>query len=490
MGVALRPGRRRLLACLDMTKASSDRVATPTRRGALAGLATGAGAALLASAPTASALVPAGARGAGASIPSSPTAAASPTPGAMQLFTDPALNFAALLALGGAGFGSSEVGEVLTAVNAINAAGADQQTFTAEFRRWGDRLTATATRHPQTRRFRSLRAAQYYDQALFFVLGSDTPGDEEELYLAGRRSWDEFARLCTPAAITDRVRYEGETSLPVWFFRPDASGRARPTVILTNGSDGQNVDMWTYGVSAALARGWNALVYDGPGQGQLLFVDQVVFTPRWERVVSLLVDWLERRSDVDEGRIALTGLSMGGDLAPRAAAFERRIAALAAMPGTLSPWLGFPPELRSIVTPDKAETNRIWNEEVVPELSQEEAGAIKKRVEPFSIPAMLAARQGRIFTDFWTPAQRIMALDITRVVGRIKCPTLVLDYDDEQFYPGQPRAFYELLRAPKDYELLTAATGAQLHCSPMAPQQHCEVVFDWLEDTLGRGRRP
>ncbi|MFG2029968.1 alpha/beta hydrolase family protein [Streptomyces sp. NPDC048825] len=408
----------------------------------------------------------------------------------MQLFTDPALNFAALLALGGAGFGSSEVGEVLTAVNAINAAGADQQTFTAEFRRWGDRLTATATRHPQTRRSRSLRAAQYYDQALFFVLGSDTPGDEEELYLAGRRSWDTFARLCTPAATTDQVPYEGGTSIPVWFFRPDTSGRARPTVILTNGSDGQNVDMWTYGVSAALARGWNALVYDGPGQGQLLFVDQVVFTPRWERVVSPLVDWLERRRDVDERRIALTGLSMGGDLAPRAAAFERRIAALAAMPGVLSPWLGFPPELRSIVSPDKAETNRIWNEEVVPELSPEEAATIEKRVEPFSIPAMLAARQGRIFTDFWTPAQRIMALDITGIVGRIKCPTLVLDYDDEQFYPGQPRAFYELLRAPKDFQLLTAATGAQLHCSPMAPQQHCELVFDWLEDTLGRGHRP
>ncbi|MFI1400070.1 alpha/beta hydrolase family protein [Streptomyces sp. NPDC020681] len=474
-----------------MTNTSSDRAARPTRRGAIAGLTAGAGAALLASAPTASALVDAGARGPAKSTPPPTTGAASPTPGAMQLFTDPALNFAGLLALGGAGYGASEVGEVLTAVNAINAAGADQQTFTAEFRRWGDRLAATATRHPQTRRSRSLRAAEYYGQALFFVLGSETPGDEEELYLAGRRSWDTFARLCTPAAITDQVRYEGGTPLPVWFFRPDDSGKARPTVILTNGSDGQNVDMWTYGVSAALARGWNALVYDGPGQGQLLFVDQVVFTPTWERVVSPLVDWLERRSDVDRRRIALTGLSMGGNLAPRAAAFERRIAALVAMPGCLSPWLGFPEELRSIVTPDKAETNRIWNEEVVPELSPDEAATIKKRVEPFSIPAMLAARQGRIFTDFWTPAQRIMALDITGVVSRIKCPTLVLDYEDEQFYPGQPRAFYDLLRAPKDFELLTAATGAQLHCSPMAPQQHCEVVFDWLEDTLGgRGRRP
>lgn len=33
---------------------------------------------------------------------------------------------------------------------------------------------------------------------------------------------------------------------------------------------------------------------------------------------------------------------------------------------------------------------------------------------------------------------------------------------------------------------LTGATGAQLHCSPMAPQQHCDVVFDWPADVTHR----
>ncbi|MFJ5208349.1 MULTISPECIES: alpha/beta hydrolase family protein [Streptomyces] len=455
----------------------------PSRRTALAGLFAGAAGAVGAvglGAPAASA-TPAGAVAAG------PIPDGSPTPGAMQLFADPGLNFGALLALGAAGARASEVGEVLTAVNAINAAGANENTYTAEFRAWGDRLDSLRTGHRETDRFRSLRAAQYYGQALFFVLGSHTPGDEEPLYLAGRRNWDRFARLCDPAAITDRVPY-GRTPLPVWFFRPDASGTPRPTVILTNGSDGQNVDMWTYGVMAALDRGWNALVYDGPGQGQLLFVDEVVFTPRWERVVGPLIDWLLRRSDVDGRRIALTGLSMGGNLAPRAAAFDHRIAALVAMPGCLDPWLAFPAELREILTPDREETNRIWNEEVVPELGPSEAYLVKKRFEPFSVEAMLEARRGRMFTDFWTAARRVAAMDISGVVRRIEAPTLVLDYEDEQFYPGQPREMYELLRAPKEYIRLTSATGAQLHCSPMAPQQHCEVVFDWLEDTVGRGR--
>jgi hypothetical protein len=404
----------------------------------------------------------------------------------MTLFDDPGFNFNALLALGGSGFGSAEVGEVLTAVNAINKAGLSAQTYTRVFRELGDRLLTTpkgSTPGRQTARFRALRAAQYYGQALFFVLGSDDPGSEEQLYRAGRRAWDAFCARCDPAPVTAGVPY-GRTLMPVWFFRPDGADRRRPTVILTNGSDGQNVDMWTYGVSAAMDRGWNALVYDGPGQGQLLFVNQVVFTPRWEKVVTPLVDWLADRSDVDTGRIALTGLSMGGDLAPRAAAFEHRIAALVAMPGTVSPWRGFPPEIRAILTPDKNRTNTVWNKEVVPALSPSDAATLKKRFEPFSVQAMTEAREGRMFTDFWTPARLIASLDISDVVGRIKAPTLVLDYEFEQFYPGQPRQMYDRLTAARDYVKLTAATGAQLHCSPMAPQEHCEVVFDWLQEKL------
>lgn len=366
-----------------MTNVSADRAPGPTRRTTLTGLVGGAGALLAAGCSTSPATAPTARRTARAYA-----SASDPTPGVMTLFKDPAFNFNGLLALGGSGFGAAEVGEVLTAVNTINKAGLSAQTYTETFMSLGDQLRrppSSGRPEAETTRARMLRAAQYDAQALFFVLGSDTPGIEPQLYQAGRDAWDTFCARCTPPPVTARVPY-GKTPMPVWFFRPDSSGKRRPTVILTNGSDGQNVDMWTYGVAAALRRGWNALVYDGPGQGQLLFIDQVVFTPRWETVVTPLVDWLSARQDVLTDKIALTGLSMAGDLAPRAAAFERRIAALVAMPGVLSPWLGFPPEIREILTPDKEETNRIWNKEVVPGLSPSEAATMKKRIEPFSVP--------------------------------------------------------------------------------------------------------
>ncbi|WP_256105768.1 S9 family peptidase [Streptomyces sp. ODS05-4] len=480
---------------MDVNPAPEATDGAPTRRRLLTTLAAGAGAAALpalAGCTTATS----GTTGTAAAQPTgSPSGSTSPgtadrdaAPGAMQLFDDPDFNFQALFALGAAGEGATEVGETLTAVNAVNQAGVNNQSYTETFRSWGDRLAEQAQGageddEPQTQGFRALRSSAYYEQALYFVLGSAEPDHEQRLYQAGRDSFDTFARTLTPPAVTATLPY-GDARMPLWFFRPEGATGRRPTVILTNGSDGQNVDMWTYGVAEALRRDWNALVYDGPGQGQLLFVDGVPFTPRWERVVTPIVDWLTARDDVNPDRIALTGFSLGGVLAPRAAAFERRLAAVVAGPGVVAPWNAFPSEIREVLAPTKEETNRIWNDEAAPDIPKSDYFTLNKRFEPYDAAVMRQARQGELFTDFWTPARVLVDMDISKVAGRIQCPALVVDFEDDQFFPGQARTLYDLIRSDKDYVEMTRAQGAQLHCSPMAPQYYCETVFDWLQQKV------
>ena len=68
------------------------------------------------------------------------TAAAAPPGAPIQLFGDESLNYSALDALGAADYGVTDVGEVLTAVAAINAAGQSLQAYTDTFLRSGDRL--------------------------------------------------------------------------------------------------------------------------------------------------------------------------------------------------------------------------------------------------------------------------------------------------------------------------------------------------------------
>lgn len=55
--------------------------------------------------------------------------------------------------------------------------------------------------------------------------------------------------------------------------------------------------------------------------------------PNWEIVVAPLVDYLHNLPDVDHRKIGLVALSFGALLAARAAAFERRLAAVILIDG-------------------------------------------------------------------------------------------------------------------------------------------------------------
>ena len=65
------------------------------------------------------------------------------------------------------------------------------------------------------------------------------------------------------------IPYAG-TTLPGYFFRAGPEPDPRPTVILTGGYDGTAEELYFSNGAAALARGYNVLAFDGPGQG-----------PRW-----------------------------------------------------------------------------------------------------------------------------------------------------------------------------------------------------------------
>jgi pimeloyl-ACP methyl ester carboxylesterase len=158
-------------------------------------------------------------------------------------------------------------------------------------------------------------------------------------------------------------------------------------------------------------------------------------------VVTPTVNHLIRHPRVDPHRIVLTGFSMGGDLVARAAAYEHRLAALVCEPGVTSPWLGFSAAFRATITADKTATNETWNINTVPALMKPGAEATRytlaKRYEPFGAAILAAVRQGTLPADIWTPSQLVQSLDVGSAAPKITAPTLVINYEGEQFYPGQ-----------------------------------------------------
>jgi hypothetical protein len=411
-----------------------------------------------------------------------------------ELFSQQDLNFETLFTLGSAGYGAAEVGEIVTTVNEINRRGANYQNyfdlFSALARRTVD-LADSQLRSGYKASARSayLRGAAYYDCCLFFVLGTRQRAQEASVYARMQYSWNQAAMLFEPAFQRVQIPYAG-TWLPGYFLACDTWPYPRPTVIINNGSDAQNIDLYVYGGAAALERGYNALIFEGPGQGSMLFERQIAYRPDWQNVITPIVDWLIARPDVDANRIALTGWSMCGCSVIQAAAYEHRLAAVVADPGVLDVWLAWPPRMQKLLDSGlpKAEVNHIWTTEFVPHITGDSQFTLAKRSELFGRQFLLEARAGRVFTDVYDLGQAIKKVNCAATAPGVACPTLVTAYQDDAFFAGhnQAGAVFSLLprNIGKQLHWFTVAEGAEYHDAPMAPQTRNQVVFEWLDRVL------
>jgi dienelactone hydrolase len=127
------------------------------------------------------------------------------------------------------------------------------------------------------------------------------------------------------------VPYEG-TTLPAYFSQAPASVHGPvPVMIFWNGLDSTKEHMFSSGHWAELAaRGISCLMVDCPGSGEALRLQGLTARIDTEAWAAACVDYLLTRADVDPARIGLAGWSLGGYYAPRAAAFEKRLALVVA----------------------------------------------------------------------------------------------------------------------------------------------------------------
>ena len=138
-------------------------------------------------------------------------------------------------------------------------------------------------------------------------------------------------------------------------------------------------------------------------------------------------------------RIALLGMSMGGYLAPRAAAFDHRIAACVAYDGVLN-------MAAAILGPQP------------PEVDSEQRVAAMDSLIANRVQAPSSLRWG-ISNALWvfsgaTTHELIDEIskydDLTEVAGQISCPTLVCEAENDHFFSGQPRMLYEAPALPEN----------------------------------------
>src|SRR5207249_4273227 len=117
----------------------------------------------------------------------------------------------------------------------------------------------------------------------------------------------------------------GRGVMPAVFVRAAGEGPA-PCIIHFNGFDWLKEFNYLSLAEEYAHRGIAGLFCDQPGSGGALRLHGLPAEVESERAVGACIDYLARRPDVDATRIGIMAPSLGGYYAPRAAAFEKRLA--------------------------------------------------------------------------------------------------------------------------------------------------------------------
>lgn len=399
---------------------------------------------------------------------------------ATGFFTDTGFEFETRVALGHATYGAADVGEVLATIAGIEDG--NDESWIAAWCTLGDRLAAAAAAsdaagHRVSAAGAWLRAAAAYGATLNTLAGSEGTDALLPVFRKHRKAWNRYCELQQPAWQPVNIPYESAT-LPGWFAAADDAGRRRPTLILNNGSDGPISSMLACGGAGALARGYNVLYFDGPGQQSQLFEQGRCFRHDWEAVITPIVDFLLARSDVDPAAIALYGVSQAGYWVPRALAYEHRIAAAIADGGVVDvsqSWLRHlpPPLVELLGRGDKEGFNA---------MVAQGSDADPKAVALWNFRARPYGQSDPYSTFAEMMRYRLAPED----AARIRTPLLITDAEGEQFWPGQAEKLAAMTPAVSTLVRFTAAEGANFHCEPMARRLVDERMFDWLDEKLRR----
>ncbi|MED4602662.1 alpha/beta fold hydrolase [Paenibacillus validus] len=390
------------------------------------------------------------------------------------IFQDQTFSFELLRTLSYAPYGGADIGECLSTAYRIKEG--DFESWYTEWYRTAERIHALAVDSLERGKRVSarecyLRAHNYYRTAEFFLHGNPKDPRILETWGKSRSTFRQAIKLMDTSVEEVAIPYEG-TYLPGYYYRVDDT--PRPTLLIHGGFDSTGEELYLEVAAAALQRGYNCLTFEGPGQGAVIREQHIPFRYDWEKVVTPVVDYLLTRPDVDPDRIALMGISLGGYLAPRAAAYEHRLAACIANDGLFSNQFG---EIARKLHRGNDEdlNNPAYVEKFLEVLTSQYTGV------RWAIENGMFTYQAESVHEL---IRKTEPVTLEGVAHKIKCPTLVCEAEADHFFAGQPKMLYDALTCPKTFMLFTAEDGAEEHCHFGALLYFNQRVFEWLDETL------
>jgi len=377
--------------------------------------------------------------------------------------------------------GAAEYGECMDTMSRIK--NNDFDSWITEWATTGDRVAAFAEREQRVgnrvgARDGFHRAANYYRMAVFYAAHTDTR--HTELWHCSKDSFHRMIALMDDPIESLNIDFEG-ARLPAYFV--SGGDGQRPTLIALGGFDSTMEELYCWIGAAARAHRWNCLMFEGPGQwGALKTNPGLTFRPDYEKPVGAVVDYLCARSDVDSGRLAIIGYSMGGYLAARGA-LDQRIRAC----------------IPNSVVVDCGAAARAGMKGLVRNTTFMDAAF--KLITKVNTPARwgfqhsewtLGIRNAHEWVQVYEP------YSIKDLTDRYRQPMLFLFSEDDIHDAAAPSAdiivdmldFMLAVKCDRFIHLFTRAEGASSHCQMGGLSYSQAVIFDWLNHVFLAGPAP
>ncbi|MGB7882322.1 MAG: alpha/beta fold hydrolase [Nitrososphaeraceae archaeon] len=414
------------------------------------------------------------------------------------IFSDPTFSLQLLRAIGETYYRGADIGECLSTAYRIKEG--DFESWHTEWLKTAKRIHRYADEclekgHTISARDAYLRASNYYRVSEFMLIDPHDPRIQTT-WGNSKECFSKAAKLFPFLVESIAIPCEQGATLPGYFYHNSKESvhnnntggsmkskdtekkSSRPTIIVHGGFDSTLEELYSSAAAPALERGYNCLTFEGPGQGSVVRKQKIPFRYDWEKVVTPVIDYAINKKQefgVDVERIALMGMSMGGYLAARAAAFDHRISACILYNGVYDGYdaitSAFPKSLLNAL--DEGDSKFINS--TITALMESDPNT------RFNVKHGMWTTGSNSPYDLITGAKNYTLKDI---IKNITCPTLVLDAEKDDSFPGQPKKVYDDLRSPKKYILFTQDEGAEEHCQCGAAALSNQRIFDWVDEVF------
>ncbi len=324
---------------------------------------------------------------------------------------------------------------------------------------------------------RTGNAIAYYRMSEFFMYDGD-PDKKKYYELATKLFYEYYADYFegeNPRIELTSVPYEN-VKLPVMHVRPD--GDSKGTILIHGGNDSY-FEEFLFSLLYLQEKGFEVYLFEGPGQGGVMRSQGMHFTHEWEKPVKAVLDTL----GLDN--VTIVGISLGGYLAPRAAAFDKRITKVIA-------WSVFPCFQDIIVGTQKPAMQKAFR--VMMKLHARPVIDLvfgkKARKEPMIDWGLKHGMYAYEAKDAYGYAKKLKLYDLAPAADKITQDMLIIGANQDHFID------YRLIGREIDmltnvksltFRLFTDKEDAQNHCNVGNGKIVLDEICDWITQINERG---